>query len=150
MELCNVLQSIGVPHSVLGFTHGWEDSIIYEHKNFNEKVDILSSMCSNDVDLVGNSDGNSLLYAADKLMQQKQKRKVMIVLSDGQPVDGKSPVALLKKVASDLDNSKYIDLYSIGIETSSVKHFYKNTSVIKDATQLEGALLTLLKQTLTN
>lgn len=149
VELCNVLQAIGISHSVLGFTHDYDSSVIYEHKNFNERVDILSSMCSDDTSLAGNSDGNSLLYAADKLMQQKQKRKVMIVLSDGQPVDGKSAVALLKKVASDLDNSKAIDLYSIGIETTSVEHFYKNTSVIEDASELEDTLLTLLKQTIT-
>jgi hypothetical protein len=149
IELCNVLQSIGIAHSVLGFTDDGAASVIYEHKNFNERVDILSSMCSSTTALGGNSDGNSLLYAADKLMQQKQKRKVMIVLSDGQPMDGRSPVALLKKVASDLDKSKSIDLYSIGIGTDSVKHFYENTSVIEDAVQLEDALLTLLKQSLT-
>jgi cobalamin biosynthesis protein CobT len=73
----------------------------------------------------------------------------MIVLSDGQPVDGRSPEALLKKVASDIDKSKSIDLYSIGIGTASVEHFYQKTSVIADATQLEDALLTLLKQSLT-
>lgn len=147
------LQSLNIPVSAYGFSYNWDNShnTMFQLKTFNEKVDkakMVSRVCSSSVFLAGNSDAESLLFGYDKLMQQKQKRKIMIVLSDGEPADGYNPHQFLIKVAKDIENSHNCELYSIGINTTAVTRYYKNNVVLEDPAELESKLLEVIKSSI--
>lgn len=95
-----------------------------------------------------NADGESLLIAGRKLLKQKADRRIMFVLSDGMPAAYRGGGAkLLTEVIKELTD-RNVEIYSVGIEDESVKHFYKNYIVVENASQLEVQLLEMLKQTL--
>lgn len=152
--LADVLNNLHIPVSILGFTadyDGRQKCIMYEHALHGRPVSIEAlrdSMCDRHVDLNGNADGEALMYAYEQLRHQKQKRKILIVLSDGQPADGTNPRVMLKTVTQDIEKSGRVELYGIGIEDSSVNYFYSNSKVIRDAAQIEETLLSLLKQSI--
>lgn len=98
----------------------------------------------------GNVDGESLLYALHRLMQQKGKGKAMIVLSDGNPVsDGRVDLsrAHLGKVTK-LIESVGVNLIGIGIMDSSVMHYYKKYVVAKELEELPNVVIGKVKEAL--
>lgn len=96
-----------------------------------------------------NVDGESVLIAGHRLMQQKAERHVMIVLSDGSPAcpPGYGLNRHLKGAVKKLEAAG-IDVIGIGLEDDSVKEFYRKYLVLNDvselATTLIGQLTTLL------
>lgn len=147
------LSKLNIPHSIYGFTTGGANNcIMYTHKDFYEsktKEDVVSSMLSNDVHLNGNDDGDAVLYAHDHLIRQKQKRKILIVLSDGQPTEGGGdPRTYLKQITGAIQDKSPVELYGLGILTTSVKDYYKNNRVIHKVTELEETLLDLIKSSI--
>jgi cobalamin biosynthesis protein CobT len=50
----------------------------------------------------------------------------------------------MKRAIKQIESEGKIELYSIGIMSDSVKHFYKNFKVINSAADLEEALLGLI------
>ena len=100
-----------------------------------------------------NVDGESVRWAAKRLADQKQKRKILMVFSDGAPC-ADSNTFLLEK---DLKESVYmieksgIEVVGVGIQTSSVKSYYKNNIVVNDLSDLpEKAMRELTKIILKN
>jgi len=97
-----------------------------------------------------NADGDFLLWAYGELMKQKAQRRILFVLSDGQPAatdnHGNWDIdAYTKKVATDITKTGLIEIYGIGIEDETVEHFYKDHCVIKNSNELEEKLLTVLR-----
>lgn len=92
-----------------------------------------------------NADGEALLWAYRRLMQRPEKNKILVVLSDGQPMTrAKGDAAThLKKVVSAL--SKEIDVIGIGLMNPSVKDFYPQHEVVMNASKLPDMFLNLLK-----
>jgi cobalamin biosynthesis protein CobT len=73
-----------------------------------------------------NVDGESVMYAAQRLLKQKQPSKIMIVLSDGEPAgpgDGSELRSHLKQVVKDLTKVG-VNMVGVGIQTHSVEEFY--------------------------
>lgn len=150
--LNDCLSKLNIPHAVYGFTYSSRKNIMYEHKRFNQSTtqeDIITSMCSEDVDMSGNDDGDAVLYAHDKLIKQKQKRKILIVLSDGQPTDPpRMGRKYLKHITNEITTKSPVELYGLGIQTDSVKEYYTQTEIIHNCNNLESTLLTLLKDSI--
>ena len=150
--LNDCLSKLNIPHAVYGFTYESGKNVMYEHKTFSQsasKDDIIDSMCSSDVEMCGNDDGDAVLFSHDKLIQQKQKRKIMIVLSDGQPTDPRGyPRRYLKQITHEINTKSPVELYGLGIQTSSVEEYYTKNEVIRDCNNLESTLLNLLKDSI--
>ena len=93
----------------------------------------------------GNSDGESIMWAGERLLARKERKKIMIVLSDGQPAGsgGRGIYDFTHRVVKELE--KVIDVHGIGIHSSSVKRYYKSNEVIHDTEALEKAILSVLK-----
>lgn len=98
---------------------------------------------------VQNPDGECVVWAAQRLMKRKEKRKILIVLSDGEPGTGDGSRGIL---CSDLRNKvkliqkSGIECIGIGIESECVKHFYPDYIVLKDVKDLpQGAMRKLAK-----
>ncbi len=99
-----------------------------------------------------NIDGEALLWAHDRLSKRPETRKIMIVISDGAPVDDATAVANnndtsflekhLKTTAQWIETQTPVELIAIGIG-HDVSAYYKNAFVLSSAEQL---VETMMKQ----
>lgn len=96
-----------------------------------------------------NVDGESLEIAAQRLLKRRERRKVMIVLSDGAPAGGHG-VHIPQHLRSTVEDltKKGIDLVGIGIMDSNVKRYYPNSVVLNNVSDLPGQVMTELKRIL--
>ncbi len=146
--MAETLKSLGISYEILGFTATADEMPIYEFKPFGvqmKQVDLIDQLSTNLMH-AGNSDGDTLLIAAERLLLQPEKKKIMIVLSDGYPAghyigDGR---VYLKQVCKEIESSGLIDLYGIGILSDAVENFYKNWYVLHEESQLDSILLRLI------
>lgn len=156
-HLHNVLhQSLRIPLEVLGFSESWQSR--RGHDAVGRHVIVQSfdrprhnSQVEEDLRRVlpfqgANRDGEFLLWAYRRLLAKNASRHIMIVLSDGQPRSSEGDVA---KFTADVTEQMYkegrVELHGIGIQSTSVKHFYKSYDVINDVSELEPKLLGVLK-----
>ncbi len=103
-----------------------------------------------------NVDGEALLWAFSRLKLRLEKRKVLIVISDGAPVDDSTlsvnPGNYLEKNLRDtiesIENKSNIELVAIGIG-HDVSRYYKKAITIMDVDQLGEVLLTELSNIFT-
>lgn len=164
-----VLDKLNIKHEISGFTTGnyyygnnrgglRTDSIILPiFKTFNQRANLETySMCyiaGNDrrfpIDRNENIDGESVERAAIRLLAQDVDRRVMIVFSDGQPSCSWLP-GLHEHLQDTVKRceSLGINMIGIGIQSDSVKEFYKNYSIVNNIEQLPAVLLGEVKQQL--
>ena len=95
-----------------------------------------------------NIDGESLLWSYSRLMKRQEQRKIIIVISDGAPVDDSTLSANsenyldghLKDSIEYIESSKNIELQAIGIG-HDVNKYYKDAITIHRAEELGEVLL---------
>ena len=95
-----------------------------------------------------NVDGEALLWAYKRLLIRQEKRKILIVISDGAPVDDSTlsvnPGNYLEKnlrdVIGDVEINKDVELIAIGIG-HDVSRYYSKAITIMDVDQLGEVLL---------
>jgi len=119
------------------------------YKDFNERVDStvktrIAYAMNAQRGLSGNIDGESLRVAANRLHTRSEKRKVMLVLSDGQPAGSHRAAPHLKQTVQDL-KKEGIECVGIGILTDAVKKFYPNHVVLRNVNELPGEVMGQLK-----
>lgn len=91
-----------------------------------------------------NADGDSILMAAKRLKAVKASKHIMIVLSDGSPAYnhvGMDGDKYTKKVCDYVTAKLGINLVGVGIMDSSVSHFYKNHTVIREINDMDKAVM---------
>ena len=94
-----------------------------------------------------NIDGESLIWAHERLLNRYEERKILMVISDGAPVDDTTLSANsgnyleqhLKSVISYIENKSNIELIAIGIG-HDVTRYYKKAVTLTDAEHLAGAI----------
>jgi len=159
--IAEVAQALQTKVGVYGFTtHSKKTNYIHTFKAFEKKLDttdFVERFCKADKMMFSNADGDCLLWGASKLLSVKASRRIMFVLSDGSPAGsdrhGNRSDALYsftKKVIKDIENNSPIEVYAIGIEDSNVEDLYANSVVINDSRELEGKLLTVLRNKVIN
>lgn len=121
------------------------------YKSFDERIDAtvknrIAYAANAQRGLAGNIDGECLQYAAQRLGKRMEKRKVMIVLSDGMPA-GDMAGPHLKWVVEDLTKHG-IECIGIGIEDDSVRDYYPKHVVLHDVNSLPGQVMGELRQIL--
>ena len=95
-----------------------------------------------------NIDGESLLWALSRILKRNEERKILMVISDGAPVDDSTISANssnylekhLKKVIKFIENKTNIEIIAIGIG-HNVNKYYKKAITINDPDQLGGAMI---------
>jgi cobaltochelatase CobT len=98
-----------------------------------------------------NIDGEALMWAHHRLMGRSEQRKILMVISDGAPVDdstlsvnsGNYLERHLRRVIEDIETRSNVELTAIGIG-HDVTRYYKRAVTIVDAEQLGGAMTTQL------
>lgn len=142
-----------VPLSIAAFSSFGAIPTIGLVKGFNERVtddqvaerfyDFMSRMS-------GNNDADVLLWAWHEILKRKEKRKIIIVLSDGSPADGiGDPFYALQTVTKEILDDGRVDLYGIGIMDDNVRHFYPKHKVVNNISGLEPALVDVMGKALT-
>ncbi len=109
---------------------------------------IALSLMLQDGLLKENIDGEALLWAYDRLRTMPEERKILIVISDGAPIDdatlscnhGQFLEEHLHKVIHWLENKKNIELLSIGIG-HDVTRYYQKAVKITDVNDLAETLV---------
>ena len=94
-----------------------------------------------------NIDGEALDWAYERLKKRQEQRKIMMVISDGAPVDDSSLSVNsgnylelhLKKVINKIESDDDIELIAIGIG-HDVTRYYKRAVTIIDVEELGGAM----------
>ena len=149
VALSETLQGLGVQHEILGFTetNGLVTYIMKEYGVPMTKEKMLRIMASGVIRQSNNADGESVMYAAERLLSRKESRKLMVVLSDGHPAgrfvgDGH---AYLRKICRMIEQTTPVDLVGIGIQTNAVREFYKHHVVVNNPNQLDAVLFGVLK-----
>ena len=98
-----------------------------------------------------NVDGEALIWAFSRIQRRQEKRKILIVISDGAPVDdstlsvnpGNYLEKNLKNSINQIENKTDIDLIAIGIG-HDVSRYYSKAITIMDVDQLGETLLNQL------
>ena len=169
--LSTVLDRLGINHEVIGFTSGsmesnvfrkmeeesqrhniryarYETTIMPIFKTYNERMSMKVKKRLANVNegcLGANVDGESIAIAAKRLMAQKEKGKVMIVLSDGMPaVWGNDIAPHLKQTVKQIEASG-VNIVGIGIHSKAVEQFYSKSIYVDDISQLPSVVGRQLK-----
>ena len=170
IALSEVLAILKIPFEVTGFTTDarmikvdHEEGNIYNRieglvhfifKAFEEnfgtvKYRLLSIRAQNN-----NCDGESVMWAAQRLFRCKEKRKILFVFSDGMPACYSSSHPLLeadlKETVKKIEQMG-AEVYGIGIFTDAPKHFYSEHSEITRYADksIASAIFECLKRKLT-
>ncbi|EAA8275222.1 porphyrin biosynthesis protein [Salmonella enterica subsp. enterica serovar Newport str. CFSAN000898] len=165
--IADALDRINVPNIITGFTtFGNPDLIVRSKsgfsrfealmlpiiKNWNEKAnspEIRARMgcVGTTFPLLNNVDGESIVQLASLFSGRMEDRKIMLVLSDGEPcATGKGFKEHLKTITKEIETVSDIDLMAIGILTDAPKFFYKNYALVKSVEQLGSSVVTELSR----
>ena len=95
-----------------------------------------------------NVDGEALIWAHDRLSRRMEQRKILMVISDGAPVDDSTLSTNqtnfldlhLRQVIHSIETQSEVSLIAIGIG-HDVTRYYKNAVTIHRAEELGGAML---------
>jgi cobalamin biosynthesis protein CobT len=154
------LQGANVKYEVLGFTTGdhvaYHDRDLWDSQNPSMagkwgRVEALDTYVVKDFEenygakikrrvasyerayLANNCDGESVMVAYERLMKRPERRKIMFVLSDGQPAsagNNRKGNAYLKEVTKFIETKSPVELMGIGLLSRSVENFYSNNIVV--------------------
>ena len=100
-----------------------------------------------------NIDGEALKWANNRLKNRQEKRKILIVISDGAPVDdstlsvnpGNYLEKNLREIINQIQDNKEVELIAIGIG-HDVSRYYSKAITIIDVDQLGEVLLNELSE----
>jgi cobaltochelatase CobT len=104
-----------------------------------------------------NIDGEALLWAHNRLIARPEERRIMMVISDGAPVDDSTASANggtylerhLRQVIEWIEKRSSVELIAIGIG-HDVTRYYERAVTIMDAEQLAGAMVEQLARLFDN
>lgn len=152
--LSSTLTTLGMPNEIIGFTEPFgvanPPCIQYVIKPFGLRMSepaVLESFGHASKTTNHNNDGDSLLWAYSRLMARPEKRKVLIVLSDGRPESGRHGAASNHaSVVKEIEKQGLVDLVGIGIESHEVNNFYTTSFVVNDTSDLPNAILNTIKR----
>ncbi|MBB3972892.1 cobaltochelatase subunit CobT [Hansschlegelia beijingensis] len=94
-----------------------------------------------------NIDGEALVWAHERLLRRPEQRRILMVISDGAPVDdstlsvnpGNYLERHLRKVIHEIETRSTVELIAIGIG-HDVTRYYRRAVTIVDAEELGGAM----------
>ncbi|WP_419728679.1 cobaltochelatase subunit CobT [Lichenicola sp.] len=100
-----------------------------------------------------NIDGEALTWAYRRLLARKESRRILMVISDGAPVDdstlsvnsGSYLEHHLREVIAEIEKARGVELIAIGIG-HDVTRYYRRAVTITDAEELGGIMMAKLSE----
>ena len=159
--LNDVFSVLNVPLEILGFTdtenRSDADTLMYVYKEFSTlhvaEEKLLEYIGASTARMKGNPDGDCILWSYDRLLKRKEKKRLLIVMSDGQPAASRDSVDLAKytlQVIKEIEKFKRVEIYGLGLCDESVRHFYKHHSTVRSPEDIPFKLLELIERKLLN
>ena len=155
-EVCSTLN---IPLEILGFTDGSDRRgggtapVMYIYKGFNNlhvsTESLIEYFGKGSSFMAGNPDGECIIWAYDRLLHRKEKKKILLVMSDGSPAASKGSFGLekfTKTAIEEIEKAKIVDIYGLGLLSDSVTHYYQHNSVVNTAEQIPSKLLELIER----
>lgn len=104
-----------------------------------------------------NIDGEAVIWAQRRLLMRPENRKILMVISDGAPVDDSSLSENssgyldkhLREVIADIEGKSEVELLAIGIG-HNVNDYYSHAVTLKNVEELGGTMFDELAQLLQN
>lgn len=159
-----IANALHIPTEVVSFSTpssyhsgGWSRGrgcAMYIHRTYNDKLvsrdNIINRFAYAGSFMSGNPDGDAIMWMFDRLMKRKEKRKLLIVCSDGSPAGGGcgDDMWYAQKVVRSIEVESPVSIVGIGIMDRNVARIYKEHYVIKAADELERALLSVIENKL--
>ena len=180
--LSRTLERCSVKVEILGFTtKNWKGGKSREHWNANGKIknpgrlNDLRHIIYKSADnhwrqskknlglmlkeglLKENIDGEAITWAFNRLKKRKEERKILMVISDGAPVDdstlsvnsGDFLEKHLKRIVKFIESKSEIDILAIGIG-HDVSRYYKKAIKISDVQELGDVMISQLSDLFDN
>ena len=163
------LNKIGIPFEIVGYTTATWDSVAQEgfafdrtiplridiFKNFTDKYMAVKTRLGKMAAYNHNIDGEAVKIVGTNLASRKEKRKIMMVLSDGLPQgDDESNYKLNQNLKDEIKKCREggIEVYGFGIEVDNPRIFYgeKNFVYVSDINNLGAIFFDRLKEVLMN
>lgn len=149
------IATLNVPLEIVGFTDNSDAPVHAIFKSFTKSVSssILKDRFSDfsDRGMDGNSDGESILWTYNRLLRVKSKRKILLVLSDGQPAGYRGDCyGHTAKVIQEIEKANLVEIGGIGIMSNAVAGLYKYHDVIQSSDVLEKAVLNVISKKIIN
>ena len=180
IALCQVMEKVGVAYELLGFnqltavppSHREKgrrfsrpksiDHFIF--KQFDESLRDARGPIGSMARLVyhvdrrqgtvNNVDGEAVNWAWLRLLARREQRRILIVLSDGQPAFycryARGPQGHLIETIETIHQHGGVELVGIGIQSDAVRHFYPRFVVVNNLSDLAGEAIDQLGQLLLN
>lgn len=143
--------SLHIPLQILTFTETGGNCFIGVVKDYDERVsdeEVKEGMFKSGAFMSGNPDGDAVMWAYSHLKGRKEKRKILIVLSDGSPASSRpgDDMAFVQKVVKEIEEEGVIEIVGLGIKDRNVEYIYSQNETIQEASELENAVLNLVKK----
>lgn len=155
--LNNVFQVLQVPLEIIGFTDHGETPLMFVYKPFNKQRlsedDLVMYIGASSGSMSGNPDGDCILWTYDRLLKRKEKKRVLIVMSDGQPAATRREYGCSNftlKAIREIEQARKIEIYGLGLCDESVKMYYKHHSTVNRPEEIPQRLLELIEKKLLN
>jgi len=154
--LNEVSSTLNIPVEILGFTDtdGYNISpLMFIYKSFSDhRVSndaLIESFSKSSNFMRGNPDGENILWSYDRLIKRKERKKILIVMSDGSPAASKSSNGIegfTLQAIQEIERSKKVDIYGLGLCSDSVSHYYKAHDVVRDPSEIPSKLISLIER----
>lgn len=147
--MVHALNVLGVPCEVNMFTTIHEGTTLYTVKHFDEKVtsEVLMDRSERAAHRQSNNnDAAAVQWAYERLARRPEKKKILLVLSDGHPAthNVSNPQEALLTVTQEIERDPRVDLMGLGIESNAVGRYYTQHVVVDDADDMPTALIDLV------
>ena len=160
MLMNEVCHTLGIPLEILGFTDDYDPTtygnvapLMFIYKAFSDlhvaDEDLELAFSCSSRHMHGNPDGENIIWAHDRLIRRKERKKLLLVMSDGCPAASKSSCGLEEftlKAIKEIEASKHVDIYGLGLCNNSVTDYYKANSVVHTPQDIPAKLLHLLEK----
>ena len=168
VSMSYLLDSLSVPFEILGwdtytgnsdeeFWNGgpiynrYADMRYYVFKSFNQ---VLNADVKKNISLFNsqgdcNVDCEAIQWAARRLSHRKEKNRILIVLSDGQPSSpGSNDYIIGQGIKAVIKQCEKADLRvgGVGIQSDAVEGYYKTNEVVWDLSQLGPAIARMFQK----
>lgn len=125
----------------------------FQYKTFDEPWPRVRQRTGNITGYLENDDVSAIYFAAQRLIQRKEKHKVLLVLTDGQPTHSGlrawSYAWAKQQLADTLRRVRHAGITDIGvgIQCDYVKEMYDNHIIVNDLSTFAKDLVNLVRKT---
>ena len=145
--LHEVLNSLGINHSIIGHTSsGMYQCKVFKYFQFKEEahysLDKPYGLIKAD-NRSGNCDSGSLYYMQSVMKSVRNKDKIVIIFSDGQPTEC-TDLDLVEQVRA-MEKS-CIHVIGVGINFESIKEYYPDNANGKNLAEMVKIVVSILKR----